>query len=120
MAVMVPSAVTVSVRRLDAILLALGLAGEREVAVGGGSEAEVVDFFFELGVAEEKAQRRAQVVELLGGDALHLRVALGVEPGIFAVEQEELAGGGAVVPLMRPGLSSSRVPLSVRHMPRPS
>ena len=82
----------------DAVLLALGLAGEGELAVGGGGELEAVELFFELGVAEEEAQRGAEVVELFGGDALDLGVAAGVEPGVFAVEQEELAGGGECNP----------------------
>jgi hypothetical protein len=49
-------------------------------------------------MAEKKAQRGAEVVELFSGDALHLGIAFGIEPGVFAVEQKDLAGGICVVP----------------------
>ena len=64
----------------------------------------MVDLLFKLGVAEKKAQRGAEIVELFGGDALHLGVAAGVEPGEFAIEEEELAGGCGVVPAHAAGL----------------
>ena len=84
--------------------LALGLAGQREAAVGGGSHGDVVEFFFKFGMAEEKAEGRPEVVQLFGLDALDLRIALGVEPCVFAVEEEELAGGRGVVPAHAAGL----------------
>ena len=55
-------------------------------------------------MAQEEAERGAEVVELLGFEALDLGVAAGVDPGVFAVEEEELAGGGGVVPLHAAGL----------------
>ncbi len=99
MPVMLPSAVTVSVRPRDALLLSFGLAREVEAAVRRGGRGQVVHLLFELGVAEQKAQRRAQIVQLFGGDALHLRVAARVEPGELAIEQKQLAGGRTVIPL---------------------
>src|ERR1035437_10623005 len=92
----------------DAILLSLGLAGEGEGAVGGRSQGQVVEFLFEFGVTEKEAQRRAQVVELLGGNALHLPVALGVEPREFAVEDKDLARRGTVVPFHAAGLDEKQ------------
>jgi hypothetical protein len=83
---------------LDPLFLTVRDSGEREGAVGGGRCREVIDFFFKLSVAEKEAQRGAEIVELFGGDALHLRVTGRVEPGEFAVEQEELAGRMGVVP----------------------
>ena len=103
-AVITPSEVTVRVRRSNAFFLSVGNAGEREAAVGGGRHREVVDFLFKLGVAEKKAQGGTEIVELFGADALHLGVALGVEPGKLAVEEEELAGGLVVVPAHAAGL----------------
>jgi hypothetical protein len=44
-------------------------------------------------MAEQKAQGRTQIVQLFCGDALNLGVAAGVEPGVFSVEQKQLAGG---------------------------
>ena len=55
-------------------------------------------------MAEEEAERGAEVVELFGGDALGLGVAGGVEPGELAVEDEELAGGLIVDPAHAAGL----------------
>ena len=76
----------------DALGHSFGDAGDFEVwAFGGGGEG--VEFFGQLGVAEEEAERGAEVVELLGGGAGDLGVAGGVEPGVFAVKDEELAGG---------------------------
>ncbi len=72
-------------------------------------------------MAEKKPKRRAQIVKFLGGNALHLRVAASVKPGIFPVQQEELAGEASCSPsFIRPGLTRSSVPLSVRLMPMPS
>src|SRR6266568_9437260 len=59
----------------DSFLLALWLAPQLEAPVGRGSDGEVVDFLFKLRVPQEKAKRRAQVVELLGGNALYLLVS---------------------------------------------
>ena len=114
-AVIAPSAVTVRVEAPDAFLLAVGNAGEGEHGRWArASRARLVDLFFKLGVAEEKAQRGAQIVELFGCDALYLGIALGIEPRVFAVEQEELSGGRGVVPAHAAGLEQQRVPLSVR------
>ena len=76
----------------DALLLPFGLAGERERPFGRRRQRQVAQLLFQFRVAEQKAQGRAQIVQLFGRDALDLRVAAGVEPGILAVEQEELAG----------------------------
>ncbi len=51
----------------DALLLALGLAGKRELAVERGPDGEVVQFFFQFRVAQQKTQRGAQIVELAAG-----------------------------------------------------
>ena len=75
-----------------ALLLTFGLAGEGELAAGRGGEAEVEEFFFKLGVAKEKAERGAQVVEVAAGNALDLGVAAGVEPGELAVKEEDFTG----------------------------
>ena len=72
---------------------------------GAAGESEVVEFFGELGVAEEKAEGGAEVVELFGGDAGGLRVAGGVEGGVLAVEEEELAVGGVVGPAHAAGFA---------------
>ena len=53
---------------------------------------ELVEFLGELGVAEEEAERGAEVVELLGGGAGDLGVAGSVEPAEVAVEDEDFAG----------------------------
>src|SRR5580704_19504970 len=92
----------------DALFLTVGNAGEGKGAVGCGSRGEVVDFFLKLSVAEKKAQRRAKVVELLGGDALHLRVAGRVEPGELAVKEEDFAGRMGVVPAHAAGLEEQQ------------
>ena len=55
MAVMAPAAVNVEPDLAHSFLLAFGGAGEEEVAVGSGGEAEIGRFFLELGVAEEEA-----------------------------------------------------------------
>ena len=103
-AVMVPSAVTVRVRRWTRFSWPWGTPARVKLPLAAGDHGEVVDFFFELGVAEEEAERRTEIVELLGCDALDLRVAFGVEPGVFAVEEKELAGWIGVVPAHAAGL----------------
>ena len=89
---------------LDALFLAVRDAGKCKGAVSGRCRGEVIDLFLKLGMAEEEAERRAEIVELLGTHALDLRVTPGVEPGVFAVEKEELAGGAGVVPAHAAGL----------------
>ena len=80
----------------------LGLAGERELPLGGRRQLQAGQLLFQHRVAQQKAQRRTQVVQLLGRNALDLRVAARIEPGVFAVEQEELAGGLGVLPAHTP------------------
>ena len=88
----------------------LGMPVMRKLAPVG-RYGEVVELFGELGVAEQEAKRGAEVVELFGGDALGLGVAGGVEPGEFAVEDEDLAvRAGRRVQRMRPGFLSRSVP----------
>jgi len=70
---------------LNAIFLIVGYAGQVEVATWCRRYGKVIDLFLELGVAEKEAERRAEVVQLFGFDALNLRIALGVEPGVLPV-----------------------------------
>ena len=65
----------------------------------------MVELSGELGMAEQETQRGAQVVELFWRQALGLSVAGGVEGGVFAVEQEEFAGGRVVGPAHAAGLA---------------
>lgn len=88
----------------DALFEAAGDSGESVSAVGVLAGDEVVHLFFELGVAEEEAQRGAQIVEVLGGDALGGGVAGGVEVGVMSVENEEFSGWVGVGPAHAAGL----------------
>src|ERR1700676_646253 len=90
--------------QLEALLEAFGYAGD---AVAGrvGGDVDLVKLFGELSVAEEEAQRGAEVVEFFGRDALGLGVAGCVEPGELAVQDEDLSGGLGVAPLHAAGLA---------------
>ena len=89
-------------------LLAFGRAGEEEVAVGSGGEAEIGQFLFKLSVAEEEAERGAQIVELFGEDALDLIRSGRVGPGVFAVEEEDFAGRRRIIPAHAAGFEQEQ------------
>src|ERR1017187_1133813 len=81
---------------------AFGDAGDGEVGAAG-SGGEPVEFPGELGAAEQEAEGRAEVVELLGGRAHDLGVAGSVEPAVVAVEDEDFAGRLVVTPAHEAG-----------------
>ena len=54
--------------------------------------------------AEEEAEGGTEVVELPGGDSLGLRVSGGIEPGVFAIKDEDLAGRLVITPAHAAGL----------------
>ena len=62
----------------------------------------------ELCVAEKEAQGGAEIVHLFGGEALDLGVSRREGPGVFAVEEEELAGGFGVGPAHAAGLAEEQ------------
>ena len=68
------------VEAADAFFLASRDTGKPVLTDCGGRDCELINLFLKLRMAQEKSQRRAQVVEFLGRDALHLRIALGIEP----------------------------------------
>jgi len=94
----------------DAFLLTLGLTGEREQTSRSGRKRQRVHLLFKLRVAQQETQWRAQVVELLGLHALHLRLSRRVEPGVFAVEQEDLARRRRIIPSHAAGLEQQQIP----------
>jgi hypothetical protein len=87
----------------DALAHAFGDAGDL-IAAADRLDGDLVEFFFQLGVAEEEAKRGAEVVELFGGDALCLGVSGGVEPAAFPVQNEYFTGWGVVAPAHTAGL----------------
>ena len=86
----------------EALCHATGDAGDAEVGActRGG---DLVELFGEFGVPEEKAQRGAEVIELLSGGTRDLGVAGSVEPAVAAVEDEDFAGGIVVAPAHEAG-----------------
>ncbi len=72
MAVIAPSAVTVNESRVTRFSWPLGSPVSVKAAVRSGRQLQAGDFFFKLGVAEQKAKRRTQVVQLFCWNALHL------------------------------------------------
>jgi len=83
--------------RLYTVLHALWHSSEYG-AVAGGGHAEVVELFFEVGVAQKKSQWAAHVVQLLGRNLLGLGVAWRVEVGVLSIQNEQLAFGSGVAP----------------------
>jgi hypothetical protein len=100
----------------NAVLLAFRDSCERELTFRSRRDFQVVEFLLKFCVAKQETQRRAQVVEFLGLDALHLGRTTRPEPGVLAVEQEELTGGLSVVPFHAAGLEQQEsAAFAARH-----
>ena len=95
---MTPSALTPSDDLLHPVLHSLGHPGELQ-SVSCGGERQPLELLLQLRVAEQKAQRRTQIVHLRGGHTLHLGIPGGIEPGILAVQQKNLPRRIAIAPM---------------------
>ncbi len=73
-------------------------------------ERQPVEFLLQLRVAQQKAQRRTQIVQLRGGHTLHLGISGGIEPGIFAIEQKNLAWRIGIAPVHLARLAQQQSP----------
>jgi len=81
---------------------------------------QIAQFLFQLRAAQQKTQRRAQVVQLFGQERCTCESPWEVEPGKGAVKQEELAGRLAVLPTSCGRLHHQQHPALVRRIPSPS
>src|SRR5579871_6592684 len=89
---------------LHAVLLPFGHACESKATICAGSQRQMFHLLFELGMAEQEAQWRTQVVELFCGNALYARIAGGVEPCEFSIEKKDFSWRRTVIPLHAAGL----------------
>jgi hypothetical protein len=70
---------------LHSILHSLGNPGQLQ-SVRRTGEGQPFQLLLQLRMAEQKSQRRTQIVHLRGGHTLYLGISGGIKPGVLAVQ----------------------------------